>query len=119
MGRPNENEISATQILNEIGTARDNEVLAAAPGGVKLSDGRIAKVRRAKGRDLEKGAAVASDASNPMALFMGVVAQVTLIDGAKIVYEDVLDLDLSDVMLLIAEVGGNVGALSRVSAISS
>ncbi len=89
------------------------------PDTVKLSKGRVATIREATGRDLEKGAAVASSATNPMSLMMGVASQVTTIDGKAVVYEDILDLPLSDVLLLVGELVGNVKELSRLSVISS
>src|SRR4051812_6384758 len=61
---------------------------------VVLTDGRTASLRRAKGRDLEKGAASARNPGNPMSLMMGVIAQVTTIANQPITYEDVLDLDM-------------------------
>jgi hypothetical protein len=87
--------------------------------GVTLSDGRVANVRDARGRDLEKGAAVASSATNPMSLMMGVAAQVTTIDGRAVVYEDILDLPMTDVLKLIGALMGNEKELSLLSGISS
>lgn len=77
---------------------------------ITLSTGKVARCRGAIGRDLEKGAMVAMNPSSPMSLMMGVAAQVTEIDGKPIVYEDILEMDLVDVMQLIGAVGGNVAS---------
>lgn len=103
----------------------DNQVTPSNEGEqVVLSGGRIALVKRAKGRDLERGAAVAENAANPMSLMMGVAAQVTKIGGAGITYEDLLEMPMLDILELIGAITGetgkgNVRALSQLSAISS
>ena len=70
---------------------------------IDLPSGVRAEVRRGHGRDLMRAqrAAVGGDAS---AVIFALIAEVARVDGHKIVYEDVLEMDLADVMALQAEV---------------
>jgi hypothetical protein len=70
---------------------------------IDLPSGVRAEVRKGYGRDLMRAqrAAAGGDAS---AVVFALIAEVTLVDGRKIVYEDVLEMDLADVMVLQAEV---------------
>jgi hypothetical protein len=102
-----------------VASANDKKTGANGAGGITLSSGKLAKIREAIGKDLEKGAAVASNPANPMSLMMGVAGQVTTIDDKPITYEDVLALPMADVLSLIGGLmGKNVLELSQLSAIS-
>src|ERR1700722_6262872 len=70
---------------------------------VELPSGARAEVRKGYGRDLMRAqrAAAGGDAS---AVVFALIAEVARVDGRKIVYEDVLEMDLADVMALQAEV---------------
>jgi hypothetical protein len=70
---------------------------------IELPSGVRAEVRKGYGRDLMRAqrAAAGGDAS---AVVFALIAEVTRVDGRKIVYEDVLEMDLADVMALQAEV---------------
>ena len=70
---------------------------------IELPSGARAEVRKGYGRDLMRAqrAAAGGDAS---AVVFALIAEVTRVDGRKIVYEDVLEMDLADVMALQAEV---------------
>jgi len=70
---------------------------------IDLPSGARAEVRKGYGRDLMRAqrAAAGGDAS---AVVFALIAEVTRVDGRKIVYEDVLEMDLADVMALQAEV---------------
>ena len=72
---------------------------------IELPSGAQAEVRKGRGRDLMRAqrAAPGGDAS---AVVFGLIAELTRLDGRKIVYEDVLEMDLADVMTLQAEVIG-------------
>ncbi len=72
---------------------------------VDLPSGAHAEVRKGHGRDLMRAqrAAAGGDAS---AVVFALIAELTRVDGRKIVYEDVLEMDLADVMALQAEVLG-------------
>jgi hypothetical protein len=70
---------------------------------IELPSGTHAEIRKGHGRDLMRAqrAAAGGDAS---AVVFALIAEVTRVDGRKIVYEDVLEMDLADVMALQAEV---------------
>ena len=70
---------------------------------VELPSGARATIRKGYGRDLMRAqrAAVGNDAN---AVIFALIAEVARVDGHKIVYEDVLEMDLADVMALQAEV---------------
>ena len=72
---------------------------------VELPSGKCAEVRKGLGRDLMRAqrAAAGGDAS---AVIFALIAELTRIDGSKIVYEEVLEMELADVMALQAEVIG-------------
>jgi hypothetical protein len=82
------------------GVAADDEQAVRA---IDLPSGARAQVRKGYGRDLMRAQRAASggDAS---AVIFALIAEVALVDGHKIVYEDVLEMDLADVMALQAEV---------------
>src|ERR1700684_3788317 len=70
---------------------------------IDLPSGARAEVRKGYGRDLmraQRGAA----GGGASAVVFALSAEVTRVDGRKIVYEDVLEMDLADVMALQAEV---------------
>ena len=70
---------------------------------IELPSGARATIRKGYGRDLMRAqrAAVRNDAN---AVIFALIAEVPRVDGHKIVYEDVLEMDLADVMALQAEV---------------
>ena len=72
---------------------------------IALPSGVHAQVRKGYGRDLmhAQRAAAGGDGS---AIVFALIAEVTRLDGRKIVYEDVLEMDLADVMVLQSEVIG-------------
>ena len=86
-----------------IGRAEANE--AQETRTIELPSGARAEVRKGLGRDLMRAqrAAAGGDAS---AVVFALIAELTRLDGRKIVYEDVLEMDLADVMALQAEVIG-------------
>jgi hypothetical protein len=76
---------------------------------ITLPSGARAMVRRGRGRDLMRAqrAAAASDSS---AVAFALIAELAEIDGRIIVYEDVLEMDLGDVVALQEEIlGENFG----------
>src|ERR1700674_5192600 len=64
---------------------------------IELPSGARAEVRKGYGRDLMRAqrAAAGSDAN---AVIFALIAEVTRVDGHKIVYEDVLEMDLAEVI---------------------
>ena len=72
---------------------------------IDLPSGSRAEVRKGYGRDLMRAqrAAAGGDAN---AVVLALIAEVTRVDGRKIVYEEMLEMELADVMALQAEVIG-------------
>jgi len=73
---------------------------------INLPSGRVAAIRRGKGRDLMRAHRVTAGNPEPMAVSFALIAELTQVDGKPMVYEDVLGMDLDDVMMLQAEVIG-------------
>jgi hypothetical protein len=72
---------------------------------IALPSGAYAEVRKGRGRDLMRAQRAASGGDSSAVVF-ALIAELTLLDGRKMVYEDVLEMDLADVMVLQAEVIG-------------
>src|SRR6202166_537842 len=72
---------------------------------IDLPSGTRAEVRKGLGRDLMRAqrSAAGGDAS---AVVFALIAELALVDGRKVVYEDVLEMELADVLALQAEVVG-------------
>ena len=78
---------------------RDHSILA-------LPSGRQAAIRKGCGRDLMRAQRVVGVSSDPNAVVFALIAELVEIDGEKIVYEDLLAMDLMDVLALQSEVAG-------------
>ena len=70
---------------------------------IELPSGACAEVRKGRGRDLMRAQRAASGGDSSAVVF-ALIAELTRLDGRKLVYEDVLEMDLADVMVLQAEV---------------
>jgi hypothetical protein len=73
---------------------------------ITLPSGKTATLRRGKGRDLMRAQRAVAGNPDPTAVVFALIAELSQIDGAPIVYEDVSDMDLGDVLVLQAEVTG-------------
>ncbi len=73
---------------------------------INLPSGKIAVIRRGKGRDLMRAQRAVAGNPDPTAVVFALIAELAQIDGAPIVYEDVVEMDLGDVLVLQAEVTG-------------
>ena len=72
---------------------------------IKLSDGKLAVIKDGKGLDLLNAQKKAKTSDEiPYAL----IAELTEIDGNYLVYEDILDLPIEDVILLQEAIGGKL-----------
>ncbi len=71
-----------------------------------LPSGKIAAIRRGKGRDLMRAQRAIAGNPDPTAVVFALIAELAQIEGAPIVYEDVVEMDLGDVLMLQAEVTG-------------
>jgi hypothetical protein len=68
---------------------------------VCLPSGATAMVKKGKGRDLIRAQRAVPPNAEPIALTFALIAELTEIDGNKIVYDDVLEMDLEDVLRLL------------------
>ncbi len=72
---------------------------------ITLSDGKIAVIKDGKGRDLLNTQKKAKSSDEiPYAL----IAELTEIDGNYLVYEDILELPIADVIQLQEAIGGKL-----------
>jgi len=71
-----------------------------------LPTGKTATIRKGFGRDLMRAQRVVGTSSDPTAVVFALIAELVEIDGEKIVYEDLLAMDLNDVLALQSEVAG-------------
>ena len=70
-----------------------------------LPSGKIAEIRKGRGYDLLQAQIKAKDSEEiPYAL----IAELASIDGQQLVYEDILDMDLEDVIALQTEISGKL-----------
>lgn len=70
---------------------------------VKLPSGKQAIIKDGKGKDLLQAQIKAKNSEEiPYAL----IAELCEIEGQMLVYEDILEMDLSDVLVLQAEISG-------------
>ena len=81
-----------------------------------LSNGKIAKVRNGIGYDLLQAQQKAKTSEEiPYAL----IAELTEIDGQKLVYEDILELPLEDVITLQTAISGKLQTEKTAPAITN
>jgi hypothetical protein len=71
---------------------------------IKLPSGRTAEFRKPKVRDLLQAHRVTGFSNEPMCVAMALAAEVTLVDGRPIIYEDVLELSAEDGLALQSEI---------------
>jgi hypothetical protein len=67
---------------------------------ITLPSGRSATLRTAKVRDLLQAHRTTGFSSEPMIIATALVAQVTMLDGRPVVYEDLLELPAEDGLIL-------------------
>lgn len=70
-----------------------------------LPSGKIAKIENGKGYDLLQAQI---KAKTPDEIPYALIAELTEIGGLKLVYEDILQLDLEDVIVLQEEISGKL-----------
>ena len=74
---------------------------------ITLPSGATAEVRKGRGKDLMRAHRAVRGKDDPMAISFALIAELTNIDGKTIVYEDVLEMNLSDVLTLQTEIMGS------------
>ena len=78
---------------------------------ITLSDGKVAVIKDGKGRDLLNAQKKAKSSDEiPYAL----IAELTEIDGNYLVYEDILELPIADVIQLQETIGGKLQLKANV-----
>src|SRR5271169_5290528 len=73
---------------------------------IELPSGKHADVRKGKGRDLMRAHRAVAGNSEPMSVSFALIAELAQVEGKPLVYEDLLEMDLDDVLTLEAEVMG-------------
>jgi hypothetical protein len=85
---------------------------------IVLPSGSVATARAGRGRDLIQAQRAVGKTAESTALLQALVAILCKIDGKDVVYEDVLDMPVADVLILEAEVLGNF-PMGQASSLSS
>ena len=78
----------------------------AIPKTMTLPSGRAAEIREGKGKDLMRAHRAVRGNDDPMAITFALIAELVSVEGRPLVYEDVLEMGLADVLALQAEVLG-------------
>jgi hypothetical protein len=88
-----------------LGAAASQSGVAAFDGKVvTLPSGKVAKIRKGKGRDIQCASRLVDPQRDGfMSLIIAIVARKTILDDQPITYEDLLDLDEDDAWVLINE----------------
>jgi hypothetical protein len=73
---------------------------------IELPSGKTAEVRKGKGRDLMRAHRAVAGNPEPMSVSFALIAELAQVAGKDLVYEDVLDMDLDDVLTLEWEITG-------------
>jgi hypothetical protein len=84
----------------------EQQTQSAQSHSVALPSGKTAAIRRGKGRDLMRAQRAVAGNPDSTAVVFALIAELAQIDGAPIIYEDVIEMDLGDVLVLQAEVTG-------------
>jgi hypothetical protein len=84
----------------------EQQIQSAQSRSVALPSGKTAAIRRGKGRDLMRAQRAVAGNPDPTTVVFALIAELAQIDGATIIYEDVIEMDLGDVLVLQAEVTG-------------
>ena len=74
---------------------------------ITLPSGAAAEIRKGRGRDLMRAHRAIRGNDDPMAIAFALIAELANIDGKPIVYEDVLEMGLADVLALQTEIMGS------------
>ena len=74
---------------------------------ITLPSGATAEVRKGRGKDLMRAHRAVRGKDDPLAIAFALIAELTSVDGKLIVYEDVLEMGLADVLTLQTEIMGS------------
>lgn len=78
---------------------------------ITLSSGKIASIHDGKGRDLLNAQRKAKTSDE---ILFALIAELTTIDEQPVIYEDLLEMPLEDVLSLQAELSGKFQSLTPV-----
>jgi len=88
----------------------DKTVAATAPAGVKTvtlpSSGKVATIRKGKGKDMRIAARHVNPAQDPIGYAMALAAQLTEIDGNPVLPEDLDEMEMDDVGAIMSALPG-------------
>ena len=73
---------------------------------IKLPSGKTAAIRRGRGRDLMRAHRAVVGNPEPMSVTFALIAELVRLDDKALVYEDILEMDLDDVLTLENELTG-------------
>lgn len=82
---------------------------------ITLPSGKIAVIKNGKGQDLLQAQ---MKAKLPEEIIYALIAELVEIDGLQLVYEDILEMDLADVLMLQGEISGKL-VLPKLQAIQA
>jgi hypothetical protein len=76
------------------------------PRTLSLPSGKRAAIRKGLGRDLMRAQRAAGTEADSTAVVFALIAELVEIDGRRILFEDLLEMELEDVLVLQSEVVG-------------
>lgn len=77
---------------------------------ITLSSGKTATIKDGKGKDLLNAQKKARTSDE---ILFALIAEITEIDGQTVIYEDLLEMALEDVLMLQSEISGKFQSLPR------
>jgi len=77
---------------------------------ITLPSGKTAAIKDGKGRDLLNAQ---RKAKTPDEILFALIAEIAEIDGQTVIYEDLLEMNLEDVLALQAEISGKFQSLQQ------
>lgn len=95
-----------TEVTEMAETAPAKETAGTVKTVTLPSSGRIATVRKGKGKDMRIAARHTNPAQDPIGYAMALAAQLTEIDGKPVVPEDLDEMDMDDVGAIMGALPG-------------
>ena len=93
-------------VIDTVRDCLEEDAMNEATRTTRLPSGKQAEVRKGKGRDLMRAHRAVAGNAEPMSVSFALIAELAHVDGKPLVYEDILEMDLDDVLALEAEVTG-------------
>jgi len=92
--------------VNGVKVGGDQAASSDATREITLPSGRRASIRTGVGRDLMKAQRAAGPNADSSMVLFALIAELSQVEGERLVYEDVLKMEIADVVTLQAEVAG-------------